>query len=85
MTQPELQKIRDRCNRATSGPWKSHAEGRDFTGGGSCITTGTDRDIEPIGATADDLDFMAHAQQDIPRLIDEIERLQAKLEERGLR
>jgi hypothetical protein len=33
-------------------------------------------DLEIIGATIDDLDFIAHARQDIPALIAEVERLQ---------
>jgi hypothetical protein len=32
-------------------------------------------DIELFGATVADQDFIARARQDIPRLIDEIERL----------
>jgi len=32
-------------------------------------------DIELFGATAADQDFIANARQDIPQLIDEIERL----------
>ena len=32
-------------------------------------------DIELSGATVEDQDFVAQARQDIPRLIDEIERL----------
>jgi len=53
-------------------------EGRDHTSGSSFIVTGAsgDRgpDIELTGATADDRDFIAHARQDIPRLVDEILR-----------
>jgi hypothetical protein len=33
-------------------------------------------DLEIIGATIDDLDFIAHARQNIPALIAEVERLQ---------
>jgi len=32
-------------------------------------------DIELTGATAADQDFIAHARQDVPRLLAEIERL----------
>jgi len=39
-------------------------------------TSGTrGNDIELFGATVADQDFIANARQDIPRLIDEIERL----------
>jgi hypothetical protein len=41
--------------------------------------TGSDEnrgaDIEMSGATIADRDFIAHARQDIPRLLDEIENL----------
>ncbi|WP_256658084.1 hypothetical protein [Pseudomonas sp. D(2018)] len=36
-------------------------------------------DIEPTGATSSDQDFIAHARQDIPRLIDEIKKLKTML------
>jgi hypothetical protein len=44
--------------------------------------TGIDRqrgeDIEMTGATIADYDFIAHARQDIPRLIKEIRELMSK-------
>lgn len=72
----ELEAIRRRCNAATPGPWKSFIEGRDHASGSSFIRTGeTGKDIELSGATTDDQDFIAHARQDIPRLLKEIETL----------
>lgn len=75
----ELETIRRRCNAATTGPWKSLIEGRDHTSGSSFIMTGSGtgrgKDIELSGATDADRDFIAHAKQDIPRLLEEIERL----------
>jgi hypothetical protein len=54
-------------------------EGRDHTSGGSFIMTGCGEnrrdDIELFGATIADQDFIAHARQHIPRLINEVERL----------
>jgi hypothetical protein len=79
LTSAELETIRARCHEATPGPWKSFVEGRDHTSGNSFIMTGTrgarGNDIELFGATVADQDFIARARQDIPRLIDEIERL----------
>jgi hypothetical protein len=79
MTTAELEAIRARCDAATPGPWKSFVEGRDHTSGNSFIMTGKtgsrSNDIELSGATVEDQDFVAQARQDIPRLIDEIERL----------
>lgn len=53
-------------------------EGRDYSSGSSFIKTGSmgsrGNDIELIGVTAEDLDFIAHAKQDIPELIKKIMR-----------
>lgn len=82
MTDEELTAIRLRCEAATPGPWTSYVEGRDHDSGSDFIMTDGD-DIELAGgATAADQDFIAHARQDIPRLLDEIERLQTKLQEK---
>jgi hypothetical protein len=79
LTSAELEKIRKRCDAATRAPWESFVEGRDHLGGNNFIRTGgmdnQSPDIEPLGASVADQDFIAHARQDIPRLLDEIERL----------
>jgi len=74
MNDSELMKIAKRCNHATKGPWVSYIEGRDHTSGSNFIRT-QGEDIELIGASITDQDFIAHARQDIPCLIDEINRL----------
>ena len=75
----ELNQIKQRCDKATSGPWVSYIEGRDHTSGSNFIMTGNKNnrgeDIELIGGTIYDQDFIAHARQDIPNLINEIKRL----------
>ncbi|MWP61692.1 hypothetical protein [Gilliamella sp. Pas-s25] len=79
----ELKLIQMRCNNATKGPWVSYVEDRDHTSGGNFIMTGDNNnrgeDIELIGATIADQEFIAHARQDIPRLINEIRRLKQLL------
>jgi hypothetical protein len=70
----DLAAIRQRCARATAGPWKSYIEGRDHTSGSNFIMT-SGEDIEFLGATEADQDFIAHARQDIPLLLAEIDRL----------
>jgi hypothetical protein len=76
LTEEELLQIEQRANLASLGPWKSWVEGRDFFGDSSIISKGVGDnrgvDIEPLGATAEDMDFIAAARQDIPRLIFEI-------------
>ncbi len=72
----DMEAIRQRCDRATPGPWKSYVEGRDHDSGSSFIMTSRE-DIELLGASVADQDFIAHARQDIPQLLAEIERLKA--------
>ena len=79
LTDGDLDRIERRCNAATKGPWESFVEGRDFLGGSDFIRTGgldaDSPDIELIGATVEDQDFIAHARQDVPQLLEEVRRL----------
>lgn len=85
----ELDAMEQRCGAATPGPWWAWFEGRDGFGGDSFIGQGSDepgtvparRDLylstykdEPPVPVAD-YDFIAHARQDVPRLIAEVRRL----------
>jgi hypothetical protein len=74
MTDAELDLIEARISQATSGPWASFVEGRDHTSGSSFIRTPIS-DIELSGATAADQDFIAHARDDLPRLLEEVRTL----------
>jgi hypothetical protein len=89
MTDIEIKEIEDRCKLASSGPWTSLIEGRDIESASSFIMTGiaegediwSDKrgeDIYLTGATTADQDFIAHARQDIPKLISEIKRLKSR-------
>lgn len=73
-TAEELADIQARCDRASAGPWTSIVEGRDQESGSSFIMTAGE-DVDPLGMRPDDQDFVAHARQDIPQLVDEIRRL----------
>ena len=75
----EINDIKERCEKATPGPWKSYIEGRDHTSGSSFIRTAGE-DIELTGATTNDQDFIAAARQDIPALIEEVYRLRQLLD-----
>lgn len=68
--------IERRCDQATAGPWKSYVEGRDHSSGDSFIMT-AGPDIYLIGASIEDQDFIAHARQDLPLLVQEVRRLRA--------
>lgn len=71
----KLLEIKKRCEKATIGPWISYVEGRDITCGSSFIKTAANTDIEIIGATIDDQDFIAHARDDMVLLLEEIYNL----------
>ncbi len=80
--------IKQRLLAASGGNWYYFLEGRDHTAGSSFIMTNVPNrddwknpnrgeDLEIIGATHADNEFIAHARQDIPMLLAEIERLKA--------
>ena len=69
--------IEARLRDATPGPWSSFVEGRDHSSGSSFIRSPTS-DIELSGATTADQDFIAHARQDVPRLLEEIRLLRRR-------
>ncbi len=86
----QLEEITARCNATTVAPWVAFIEGRYCESGSSFIMTGIPKgeniwgaargeDIYLTGATDADMDFIAHARQDIPELIAEIERLKELL------
>ena len=85
LSQETLDEIRRRCSRATRGPWISYVEGRRRPGGDNVIKRGDgeEDDLRILGATIADQVFIAHARQDIPLLLDEIERLQALIQALG--
>jgi S-adenosylmethionine synthetase len=81
-----IAQINQRMTDATGGNWFSIIEGRDQTGGSSFIMSNVEHDNDLrnpnrgedfyiSGATVADMDFIAHARQDIPMLLAEIERL----------
>jgi hypothetical protein len=84
ITKEKIDSIKDRCDSATSGPWIPSIEGRDHPlGGENVILRGVNRseiDLYLIGGTVADYIFVAHARQDIPLLIAEIERLQKEIQ-----
>lgn len=79
-----------RASNASPAPWEAFIGARDHTAGDDFIRIGGFDNAQPdmyvqhyLGATsvplpAADLDFIAHARQDMPRLIAEIRRLRAR-------
>lgn len=86
MKKKELKRIEGLANAARPGPWKSYVEGREHTSGSDFIMIGEGEsrgdDIELLGATKDDQDFIASARQDVPALVAEVKRLKAKLKKK---
>jgi hypothetical protein len=83
LTDAELDAIEARVVGASKAPWQSFVEGRDHTSGDNFIRVGGLDDDEPdmyvsrdtVPASVADQDFIAHARQDIPRLLAEVRRL----------
>jgi hypothetical protein len=85
----DLDDISRRARLASPGPWIAFVEGRDHQSGDSFIRIGDPESdmyvtksrtgLPSIPVSAEDLDFIAHARQDIPRLLDEVGRLRALL------
>lgn len=83
-----LEEIQRRCDAATPSPWISSWEGRDHPlGGDSVILRGDERQYEDLyisPCTLADQDFIAHAREDVPALVDEVLRLRRILKSHGL-
>jgi hypothetical protein len=86
LTDEELGEMERRVAAASNGPWESFVEGRDHWGGDDFIRVGglddEEADMYVMRGTAPagvaDLDFVAHARQDVPRLLAEIRRLRGR-------
>lgn len=67
-----LEAILDRCNGATPPPWTSFVEGRDHVSGSDLIARDAGDpahdDLEIVGASAADLDFLAAARHDLVQI-----------------
>ena len=79
----EIEEMKARYQHATPGPWTSFVEDRDMCSGSDFIRTAGE-DIYLTGATVADQDFIAHARQDIPRLVEEIARLKMLVADRDV-
>jgi len=70
LTKEQIVVIRERCKKATSGPWYISDDGRALCDGE------TGEVLVDIGAAAtnkEDADFIVHARQDIPNLLAALE------------
>ena len=77
MTQQEIDAIRARCEAATAGKWKPQKhDGWYYQGRVLCLDPADNTFKSTIGIEIKDPDaeFIAHAREDIPRLLDALER-----------
>lgn len=88
ITPTELKAIRERCEKATQGPWEAHIQTGPYR---TRNYAGKVKAPVPIGEHSSfrvhlnllyegDVHFIAHARTDIPRLLDEVERLRKALD-----
>ena len=82
LTEQELQAIKKRMNSADSGIWI--ADHKEWPGNSNLQywVNSTELDGDGLCACVDieDAEFIAHARQDIPMLVAEVERLREALE-----
>lgn len=74
LTTEQLNAIKERAEKAQSGPWEIDDSDRTMWNLGGKNYVGSLRTF-PI----DDIDFISHARTDIPTLIAEVERLQKEI------
>ncbi len=89
ITDAELDAMQQRTDAASKGPWRSFIEGRNNECGSSFIQISDDDREDDMYVSRElkcasdaDLDFIAGARQDIPRLIAEVRRLREQLDRR---
>jgi hypothetical protein len=86
MRRPNLAAIRRRVDAATPGTWKTGDKfGRGTLGSHSVVISGKHPNLEldPYKNGRHDAAFIAHARQDIPALLDEIDRLKTLITPRA--
>lgn len=76
LTAEELRQMRARCDVATPGPWRFMCDNQALECAGDDILV-TMSDRRP---SQEDCDFIEKSRTDIPRLLDEVERLQIALQ-----
>lgn len=88
MTNEELKAIRERCRRATDGPWLASGGmmiGANIVTPGEALVPPKSIVLYARSMEWDDAVFCAHARQDVPALLDEVARLAAENERLAVR
>ena len=80
MTPEQLASIRERAEAATEGPWLQGREKVRYESAREVYTerdpSRTSRDVCRADEADEDAEFIAHAREDVPALLAEVERLQ---------
>ena len=76
MTDEELSEIEARANTATPGPWRLDGLEVVMMGVRERLAVLRRGDL-PLGEHVLSADFIAHAREDVPRLVAEVKRLRA--------
>lgn len=77
ITDAELTQMKERAEKATAGPWVTYYESLVKSKEGDKVVADTWRVVNG----ANDARFIAHAREDVPRLVAEVERLQSDNEQ----
>jgi hypothetical protein len=99
VTAEELRAIRERCEKATPGPWEWFEEKQEHMFEGEQlwrygVASGSEHSVvcmTPMaseiaaGSQVDDVDFIARAREDVPALLAEIDRLNGLLTNKSAR
>lgn len=81
MTPEQLNAIKERASKATAGPWVTdvYVSITDICADNNPILTTSDEVMWENPNHVNDASFIAHARQDIPALITEVERLRNEI------
>jgi len=80
LSEDELEQIEQRIRSATVLPWFSWIAGLNMEAGTNCIELGSLETLELRGGTVADQEFIAHAREDLPRLLQEVRALRVACE-----
>lgn len=75
MNSEQLNAIKERAEKATPGPWELDTDDNGIWNEGGRNYLGS------VNLSITDAEFIAHAREDIPQLVAEVERLQKRLSE----
>lgn len=73
MNSEQLNAIKERAEKATPGPWL--VEESRYEGSFNAVSVDSNYDFPACLMRANNAEFIAHAREDIPQLVAEVERL----------